>query len=653
MGSMRLPSGNGYALHELFQPPGTAPARQVVQSNLFTRTAWEITGSAVILLDQFADAPGSSCCFVRLSSGPPRTARFVVDGAHTIESCRSGGWLVRPVAEAGYSYWIPQSPVLRTIDAHARILSEHAASIVGVNASSAATTIEIEVADDAHLDCAFWRLSPDASDVVAALQRPLVLELQPVFMWGSHTAFRGPADVYRYLVHGHVYENRFEWRYKWKVCAENEAYSLYLALQGLESASGKRLYGLLKQQVLFSVIARQSTDGGWHHGEWSDFMESHYRLHNGAVLLLEAALEERPDDTVRQALTNAAAYTARHTDQTDLGLWFLHDSLEEDLDLLHRSGSRLVPSRVLGKSPANKLILNTHLDALVTLDRYREVTGDNQYAAHIASGRKTTRALLALRPAEALYRWLYRGVNLALLPPSDAQRLPLALRAVRRVAREHVLPRLHKIKRRYPRMVMPGGLVERHLGMPHYDVNYQTVNLMDLVRLWRRFPDDDFAGIVQAAVKAVHDTSLLKQWTESKQKQALGYWLEALYHLYTFTSAPEYRQYLAEGIQIAEDLGLGLPPSLLGANPETVPPDQRVPCLSPSASRIRVANLSRKGKREFLAVNCGAATVELTFEGDASDGLAWTGSDGQLRPGGSPISIAAQGWLAGIDAPTR
>jgi hypothetical protein len=620
----------------------------VVHSNLFTRTAWEIPGSAEILLDQFADAPGTSCCSVRLSGGPRRVARFVVDGVHSIESCRSGGWLVKPAAEAGYSYWIPQSPVLRTIDSHARILSEQAASIVGVNASPVATTVEIEVADDAHLDCAFWRLSPDASDVVASLQCPLVLELQPVFMWGSHTAFRGPADVYRYLVHGHVYENRFEWRYKWKVCAENEAYSLYLVLQGLQLASGKRLYGLLKQQILLSVIARQAADGGWHHGEWSDFMESHYRLHNGAVLLLEAALEERPDKMVRQALTDAAAYTARHTDETDLGLWFLHDSLEEDLDLLHRSGSRLVPSRLLGKSPANKLILNTHLDALVTLDRYREVTGDNQYAAHIASGRKTTRALLALRPAEALYRALYRGVDLALMPASDAQRLPLALRAARRVAREHLLPRLHKIKRRFPRMAMPGGLIERHLGMPHYDVNYQTVNLMDLVRLWRRFPDDNFADVVKAAVKAVHDTSLLKHWTESKQKQALGYWLEALYHLYTLTPTPEYRQYLAEGILIAEDLGLGLPPSLLGANPETVPPSQRVPCPSPIAARVRVANLSRGGKREILAVNCSSNPIELLWEGGANHALTWMAPDGRpVQSDTLPAYIPPRGWVVG------
>ena len=56
-------------------------------------------------------------------------------------------------------------------------------------------------------------------------------------------------------MHGHVYENRYEWRYKWKICAENEAYSLYVALLGMELATRKRIYGLLKRQVLFSVIS--------------------------------------------------------------------------------------------------------------------------------------------------------------------------------------------------------------------------------------------------------------------------------------------------------------------------------------------------------------------------------------------------------------
>jgi hypothetical protein len=195
---------------------------------------------------------------------------------------------------------------------------------------------------------------------------------------------------------------------------------------------------------------------------------------------------------------------------------------------------------------------------------------------------------------------------------------------------------------------MPGGLIERHLSMPHFDINYQTVNLMDLVRLWRRFPDEDFAGIVGDAVKAIRETSLLRYWIESKQRQALGYWLEALYHLCTFTSAPEYRQYLAAAILIAEDLGLGLPPSLLGGNPEAVRTDQRIPCPSPADSRIRVANLSCGGKQEILAVNCGSDGIELSWEGATSHPLIWRAADGKaVSTGVSPVRIPSRGWLLG------
>jgi hypothetical protein len=621
-----------------------------MQAGQFARKQWDLSHHATLIRDEFPDVLGASCVFIRLPCGPARIARFVLGGTHALESCSSGGWLLRSMDEASSSYWLPQRPVLRTVDSHGRILSEQPASLVGLGASSAGVTLDVEVADDSHLDCALWRLPPDAGGFLDALQRPLVLEMQPVFMWGSHTAFRGPADVYRYLVNGLVYENRFEWRYKWKICAENEAYSLYVTLLGLETATRKLLYTLLKRQILFSVLSRQSEDGGWRHGEWSDFMESHYRLHNGAVLLLQAALEERLDETVKLALDKAAAYTARHTDQTSLGLWFLHDSLEEDLELLHKSGSRLIPSRILGKSPATKLILNTHLDSTVVLDRYREITGDTQYADQVASARGTTRALLALRPADALYRLVYWTVGLALRPASEAEQLPLPLRAARRAVREYLLPRLHKIKRRFPRVVMPGGLIERHLSMPHFDVNYQTVNIMDLARLWRRFPDEDLADIVQGAVHAVRDTSLLKYWTETKQRQALGYWTEALYHLCTLAQTPEYRRYLAEAVLIAEDMGLGLPPSLLGANPEVVRPEERIPCPSPTDARLRVANLSCRGKQEILVVNSSSATIELVWQGDAVNGLAWSAADGRPVPKAtSPTLIPPRSWLLGTD----
>ena len=49
-------------------------------------------------------------------------------------------------------------------------------------------------------------------------------------------------------------------------------------------------------------------------------------------------------------------------------------------------------------------------------------------------------------------------------------------------------------------------------------------------------------------------------------------WVEAPYHLYTLKRDPEYRHLLAEGAIELLDAGLGLPPCLLGGDPEAVKP---------------------------------------------------------------------------------
>ena len=125
----------------------------------------------------------------------------------------------------------------------------------------------------------------------------------------SETDYQAPADLFLYLVHGYVYTNRFIFPRKWKICSELDAYGLYVTFNGLESATEKVLYNLFKRQVLFSVIARRCAnlvDGTMASGQ--KFMESHYRFHNGAMLMLEAALTERQDEVVTRSLQQAAHF---------------------------------------------------------------------------------------------------------------------------------------------------------------------------------------------------------------------------------------------------------------------------------------------------------------------------------------------------------
>jgi hypothetical protein len=636
------------ALRDMFEPPHGAEPQMEMRTDLFERSRWEIPGQAGFILDRFPDSSGASCCFLRLEPSAAGTNRFTLEGVYGVESCPSGGWLLKPVAATLPTYWIPRIPVFRTFDPQRRILSERPATFTALQPTPQESTIEIEARADAHLECAIWRLPPQASELVSALVRPLVIERQPLFLLASHSSFRGPADVYVYLLHGHVYEDRFDWLRKRKICCELEAYAIYVALHGLEAATGKQLYHLLKRQIVFSVISRQAQDGGWHHGEWTDFMESHYRFHNAAMLLLAAALEESPNNDVRMALERAASYIANCTDRTDIGLWFFHDSLEKSPELMDKSGATWIPGRELGKSPATKMILNSHLDAIVVLDRYREVSGDAQYAERVASALGAARTLLALRPAEWLYRPLYWAVRLTLLPVPEAKRLPLPLRVVKRLTRDYVIPQLYRAKRRFPRMVMPGGLIERHLSRLHFGVNYHSVNVADLSRVWRRFPREDLRGILDGAVNAVTQTSLLRYWVEARQRQALGYWVEALYHLCSLIREHAYRRHLAEAMLSALEAGLGLPPSLLGAHPEAVKAGQRVPCPSPNDSRLRVANLSCDGRDEILVVNPANTAIDLVWEATPGRGLDWVSADGQSVSGGdSPLPVPPRGWILG------
>lgn len=641
------------SLQNLFEPPTDSDTQHTLLSSQFERIYCELGGQTTLILDSFPDVGGASCCFLRIPADKGRTAQFTAPEINRIESCPAGGWLLKAEDALSPCYWIPQQPQARRLDSEQRIVSEKTVSITGFSASSEELSVKIAIPENTNLDWTIWRFPAEVSDVCAALERLLVLETQPLSLWNSQTGYQSPADVYLYVVHGSVYVDRFIWPRMWKICSELDAYGLYIIMSGLEQATGKVLYKLLKRQLLFSVIARQAPDGGWYHGEWTDLMESHYRFHNGAMLLLEAALKDCPDELASKSLERAAHFISLHTDNTDLGVWYLHDSLEEDPEMMRelcrQTGSTWIPARTLGKSPTNKLILNTHLDTIVTLQQYCDVTGDKQYKEQLGSALGAARSMLALKPAEYLYRVLYRAIRLTLLPTSEAERLPLLVRAVKRLTWKYLTPQLHRIKRLFPRLVMPGGLIERHLSMPHYDINYHPVNVMDLTRLWRCFPDEDLAGILAEAVEAVSDSNILKFWAESKPRQfSLVVWVEALFQLCTLRQDASYRHLLAKGIITVIDTGLGLPPSLLGADPETVKVTQRFPCPSPDDKQLRVANLSCNGRCELLVINSTEMDRELTWEGNTRLALSWLSADGKPLPAGSSrLRVASRNWIWG------
>lgn len=603
-----------------------------------------------ILLDRFDGRTGAECAFMRHKCKTYTTLRLRLAGEYGLDSCSAGGWLLHPSRPTAPAYWIPVPPILRRLDEQGHILAEQNVSLTGLSLSGAAWVADIKLPPEWHLDMVIWRLQGPAVELLEGLNTALALERQDYYLWGSKTSVRLPAGLYRFLIHGQVYTDDFVWPRRWKFRSELDAHGLYTALTGLEAATSKPLYGLLRRQLLLSVLVAQAEDGGWHQGEWTDLMEVHLRLHNAAILILEAAFEESGDETLQKALARAIDFLLQHTDQTGIGLWFLHDSLEtspENMEIMReQTRTPWIPSRTLGKSPCNKLILNTHLDAIVALERYRRITGDDRHAEALISARNAARSLLNLRPAELIYQGLYKAIELTLLPKEQAMRLPLFLRAVKRLTWMYLLPNMHRFKRIWPRLVMPGGLIERHIAPLHFDLNYHPVNVMDILRYQRLFPSEDFRELVDNAIAAVRRLNLLQYWSESKQRQfAVVVWTEALYHLCTLNPDISHREHLATAMICAVRTGLGLPPVILGGDAEAIAISARSPCPSPLDGRLCVANLSRQGLAEILVANPHEVDLDLAWERGSLDPLTWLDQDGaRLAP---PLRVRAGGWILG------
>ena len=227
--------------------------------------------------------------------------------------------------------------------------------------------------------------------------------------------------------------------------------------------------------------------------------------------------------------------------------------------------------------------------------------------------------------------------------------LPVHLRAIKRVGWKYLVPILHHIKAIFPRLVMPNGFIDRGLCQRGFSTRYQSVNVWDLVRYLGSFEDDRIGTILNRALDYTYRGPIRPHWKEDPTRQdALGFWAEALYRLCLIDPEPKYRRWLAQAILDAEEVGIGLPPSCLGANDEALPIAKQQSCPSPSDSRLRVVNLGRGNIVELLIINPDSEALPLVWQRAPQCAIAWTGSDhSSTKPPSDAPSVPGHGWLLG------
>ena len=615
-------------------------------SELHLAEVTRVTGTLGLttwIVDSTFASQGAQACFMRTELAQGGEVIVACPGSYRLEGSAAGGWLLLPDQPDAACFWIPVLPMLRTVDSDGHVLTEKAVELKSFAISEGGVIATLKVDGEGLLDATILEIPSRFVEELNALGS---LELQPYFLYASHGTYGKPAHLFNHLVFGHLYNGEFAWPTRWRIPDELEAYALYLVLTGLETATGKGLYGFLKRLVLIAVVSRQGPDGGWYHGEWTHRMECHVRMHVGGMHLLSTAVEELEDPTVLHSLRRAAEFVAQLRDETDMGSWFLHDTLELSPEAMDDGPFDWYRTEALGKSATNMLVLNTHLDTLIALARYRQLSEDPQFDDLMASARRAAVTVVSRQPHEAVYRFLYRLVDMTLLPVAQARALPLPMRVVKRLTWKYLVPRLHYLRSRWPRLVMPNGFIDRALSLKGVSHAYQTVNIWDLVRYRRRFADPQVDPVIHKALEYTQNTPIRAFWVEQKKKgHALGFWVDALWHLCMADPEPKYRQWLAEAVLMCHDGGWGVSPAVLGANTEAVSVKDRVPTPSPGAFGLIVVNLGRADRDEVLVVNPTHELLVPDWQTSTDQSLWWMNPEGETWP--ADAGIPPRAWIWG------
>jgi len=628
-----------YTLSELFNLTDSDSSANLVINNAIRSI--QHTNSYELLIDQFHQI---KTAFFRLYGNNEFT--FICDKPYKFEHIISGGYIGKPQNKSDPYLWLPIMPRVRKLNKHHQILHEDTVVLQDLSWNNQRMSFSLQTTDNSIIDLIIWVFPNNFT--IEELTSLLPIESQGYFLWGSHGCLNNPSNLYHHLIQGSVYDLRYSWPDNKKCFSENEAHALYTVFSGLEKATEKSIYRFFQLQIVLSVIQRQTEDGGWYHGMWTDNTECHYRLHTSALHLLMDEYQRDACSKVKNALAKGIEFSSKTTDTLNCGTWFLHDSLELSKESMNKGPFNWIENKALGKNISNMLVLNTHLDTSIAINRYQKITGDTQYASLIESALQSTRTVLSLKPAEWLYKPLFWAIGLTMLPTETASKLPVHIRAIKRIAWQYLIKKLPDIKTRLPRLVMPNGYVDRELSLRTWAIDYQTINLMDLARHAYSFPNAFDEKFLDEAFQFTHTSGLTRRYRELTpgKRYSVGFWAEALYYRCLTKPDIKYRSWLAEAMQECHDLNFGIPPSLLGTNGEAIHYTKTVANLITNNPEILIANLSYNQYIEFLILNTSESNIIIDWQQQPSTNIHWSHLGVQLFQE-KKLTIPAKSWIIG------
>jgi hypothetical protein len=248
-------------------------------------------------------------------------------------------------------------------------------------------------------------------------------------------------------------------------------------------------------------------DNRWRHGTWTDIPETHTVHQIAGIHILLSYYQRTARDAFLLKAKDAMDFLISIADKlSDDKIWFLHDTLEtnpDDAALFYN----LFASTAFGKSTSNTLCINSHIATLTALHRLNQIDPSDKYSTYFEKGLSALKKVLQANPCDWLYSCAYRPRDLLMrLCTKTENKLVKKLNKVWTLTLiRHLLPFL---KKKFPRLLIPNGFIERDLSYSALSDFYHFRNLEDILILYNLTRADWLLNILTKSIRYTVDSRL-------------------------------------------------------------------------------------------------------------------------------------------------
>jgi hypothetical protein len=582
-------------IQELFDPALCDIDDVIYSDEYFVRRKFVTKLTDASEIDVISDSianEGVECFFVSFccEHDTELTLLFGESNIHKFE----WGHIVNGSAENSAMFWLPKTPVSRVYDEHERIQrSDHADVSFSDNI---ATTMTIACPSGMRTEFCLLKFSKNTIELNSQLvDRDPVEDAEFFRIHRNIFSYKGLSDLWSYLIQGKIYKPSPDGS-TISVQSQHTAYSLYYHMSYLHDRFGKYIYNIARQLVAYAVLLSQDQNGRWKHGLWVDKMETHCIFQASGIDVLVDYYQISGRDIFLEKAKAAADYLVEIADHLsgDM-LWFLHDSLELNLDDARLFYKSLLPSKTFGKSESNTLCLNSHLWTMIVLQRLSKLEGGQRYAIPLQKAGDALKMILTLKPVGFLYGPIYWLRDLFY---SLAEKIPCKLTEKLRRKCDSLLQKgwLFRLKVRHPRIVMPNGFTERDISGTLLLNNYHLVNIRDLLYVYRNVPEQWLGNIIEKCMRYTVASSVIRSFSRRDPRAAM---VLSILSLYTATFGEKHLEAFVEYARLADGFDSGFAIDLV-SNPEAAGPWNG---LSVSNKNVILLPILSEGNLKAVLVN--------------------------------------------------